>query len=117
MSDELQRYLEVASGLTRTTLGATERAVAQFVRQGEVAAEHAERLLDEVIARSVEGSGAMAQLVRTEVAHALERAGVARVDEVDDLRRRVDELSTRLAAVEEPAAAAANPPPAPQEAT
>lgn len=98
MSDGLQHYLEVASGLTRTTLGATERAVAQFVRQGEVAAEYAERLLDEVIARSVDGSGAVAQLVRTEVARALERAGVARAEEVEELRRQVDELARRLAA-------------------
>lgn len=102
MSDGLQRYLEVASGLTRTTLGVTERAVAQFVRQGEAAAEHAERLLDEVVARSVEGSGALATLVRTEVVRALERAGVARAEEVDELRRQVDELSRRLAAAEGP---------------
>jgi polyhydroxyalkanoate synthesis regulator phasin len=104
MSDGLQRYLEVASGLTRTTLGVTERAVAQFVREGEAAAEHAERLLDEVVARSVEGSGALAKLVRTEVARALERAGVARADEVGELRRQVDELTMRLAAAEGPQA-------------
>lgn len=113
MSDGLQRYLEVASGLTRTTLGVTERALAQFVRQGEVAADHAERLLDDVIARSVDGSGAVAQLVRTEVTRALERAGVARAEEVDELRRQVDELTRRLAAAE--AATGAHPLPAPPE--
>jgi polyhydroxyalkanoate synthesis regulator phasin len=114
MSDGLHRYLEVASGLTRTTLGVTERAVAQFVRQGEVAAEHAERLLDEVIARSVDGSDALAGLVRTEVDRALDRAGLARAEEVEDLRRRVDELAARLDAVEGPAGDA-HPPLAPQE--
>lgn len=113
MSDGLQRYLETASGLTRTTLGVTERAVAQFVRQGEVAAEHAERLLDELIARSVDGSDALAHLVRTEVDRALERAHLVRTDEVDELRRRVDELTARLAAAEA-ASADAEPPPAPQ---
>ena len=92
MSDGLHRYLEVASGLTRTTLGVTERAVAQFVRQGEVAAEHAERLLDEVVARSVEGSGAVAQAVRQEVERAIARAGFVRREEFDALRRDVEAL-------------------------
>ncbi len=98
MSDGLQRYLEVASGLTRTTLGLTERAVAQFVRQGEVAAEHAERLLDEVIARSVDSSGALAQLVRAEVERGMQRAGFVRSDELDGLRRDVEALRRQLAA-------------------
>lgn len=92
MTDGLQRYLDLASGLTRTTLGATERALAQFVRQGEVAAGHAERLLDEIVARSVDGSGALAQLVRAEVERALEDAGHVRADELDALRREVREL-------------------------
>lgn len=113
MSDGLQRYLEVASGVTRTTLGVTERAVAQFVRQGEVAAEHAERLLDEVIARSVEGSGALVQLVRTEVDRALDRAGLARAEEVEQLRQRIDELDARLATAEG-AGGDAHPPLAPR---
>ncbi len=98
MSDGLQRYLEVASGLTRTTVGVTERAVAQFVRHGEVAAEHAERLLDELIARSIESSGALAQLVRTEVERGLERAGFVRSDELERLRRDVEALRREVAA-------------------
>ncbi len=97
MSDGLQRYLEVASGLTRTTLGVTERAVAQFVRQGELAAEHAERVFDEVITRSIESSGALAQLVRTEVERGIERAGFARSEELDALRRDLAVLQHRLA--------------------
>lgn len=98
MSDGLQRYLEVASGLTRTTLGATERAVAQFVRQGEVAAEHAERLLDEMIAKSVASSGAVAQLVRAEVDRAVERAGFVRGTELDALRAEIAELRRQAVA-------------------
>lgn len=92
MSDGLNRYLGVASGLTRTTLGVTERAVAQFVRHGEVAAEHAERLLDDVVARSVQGSGAVAQVVRQEVERAITRAGFVRREEFEALRREVGAL-------------------------
>lgn len=98
MTDELQRYLDLASGLTRTTLSATERALAQFVRQGEIAADHAERLLDEIVTRSVDGSGALAQLVRTEVERALRDAGYVRADELDALRREVRELRAQRAA-------------------
>lgn len=93
----LGRYADLAAELTRTTMGVTERALAQFVRQGEVAAERAERLVEEVIARSVEGSGALAQQVRAEVERAIERAGFARADEVEALRREVEVLRDRLA--------------------
>lgn len=107
MSDGLHRYLEVASGLTRTTLGVTERAVAQFVRQGEVAADHAERLLDDLVARSVQGSGVVAQLVRQEVERAITHAGFVRREEFEALRREVDALrapgTTRVAGTTGPA--------------
>ena len=96
--DGLHRYADLVSELTRATWSTTERLLAQFVRQGEVAAEHAERLLDEVVARSVEGSGALAHLVRTEVEHAVERAGYVRADEVEALRREVAALRARLVA-------------------
>ena len=98
MNDALQRYANLASGLTRTTAAATERLVAGFVRQGEVAAEQAERLFEDVVTRSIQGSGALAQLVKTEVEQAMARAGYVRADEVQDLRREVDDLRARLAA-------------------
>lgn len=99
MTDGLQRYVDLASVLTRTTLSSTERLLAQFVRQGEVAAEHAERLLDEAVARSVEGSGALARLVKSEVENAVERAGYVRAEDVAQLHREIEELRARLAAL------------------
>lgn len=99
MNEGLQRYMDLASSLTRTTLGTTERLLAGFVRQGEAAAEQAERLLDEIIARSVDSSGALARLVKTEVEQAVKRAGYVRADEVEELRREVDGLRARVAAV------------------
>ena len=99
MNDGWQRYLDMASGLTRTTMDTTERVLAGFVRQGEVAAEHAERLLDEIVARSVEGSGALARLITSEVEQAVERAGYVRAEEVEELRRGIAGLRARPAAV------------------
>lgn len=98
VTEGLQRYLELASDVTRTTITTTERLLAQFVRQGEVAAEHAERVLDEVVTRSVEGSGAVAQLVRAEVERAVEHAGYVRAEEVDELRCEIAALRSQLAA-------------------
>lgn len=92
MTDGIDRISDLASGLTRSTFDRTEKLLAQFVRQGEVAADHAERLLDQVIARSVEGGGALAQLVRTEVERAVAQAGVARTEDVAVTRRDVDAL-------------------------
>jgi polyhydroxyalkanoate synthesis regulator phasin len=99
VNEGLQRYLDLASGLTRTTLTTTERVLAGFVRQGEVAAEHAERVVEEIIARSVDGSGALARVVRAEVEQAVERAGYVRAEEVTQLRREVESLRAQLAAL------------------
>lgn len=100
-NDGIQRYVGLASGLTRSTIGLTERMLAQFVRQGEVAAEHAERLLDEVVARSVEGGGALAKLVRAEVVQAVEQVidqtGTARTEDVSALRDEVAGLRADVA--------------------
>jgi polyhydroxyalkanoate synthesis regulator phasin len=97
-ADGLGRYAELASDLTRTTLSVTERALAHFVRQGEVAAEHVERLIEDVVARSVEGSGVLAQLVRSEVERTIERAGFVRSEDLEALRRQVDVLRAELEA-------------------
>jgi polyhydroxyalkanoate synthesis regulator phasin len=102
VTDGLHRYMNLASGLTRTTLTTTERVLAGFVRQGEVAAEHVERLVEEIVARSVDGSGALARLVRAEVEQAVEqaveRAGYVRADEVTQLRSEIESLRAELAA-------------------
>jgi polyhydroxyalkanoate synthesis regulator phasin len=104
VNEGLQRYLNLASGLTRTTLSTTERVLAGFVRQGEVAAEHAERVVEEIIARSVDGSGALARLVRAEVEQAVEQAvehaGYVRAEEVRQLRAEVESLRAQLAALD-----------------
>ena len=97
-NDGLQHYVDLATGLTRTTLSTTERLLAQIARQGEVAAEHAERLLDDVVARSVEGSDALARVIRSEVDHAVERAGFVRAEELVQLRREIERLRARLGA-------------------
>lgn len=120
-ADGMQRYAELATGLTRTTLGVTERALAHFVRQGEVAAEHAERVVEEVIARSIEGSGALARLVRSEVERTAERAGFVRASDLADLRDEVRTLRAQVAAQaarasdvrSAPPAAPSDPEPAP----
>jgi polyhydroxyalkanoate synthesis regulator phasin len=104
-ADGVQRYAELAAGLTRSTLDVTERALAHFVRQGEVAAEHAERIVEDVLARSIESSGALTRLVRAEVERAVERAGFVRASELEALRREVRRLREETAAAADPAAA------------
>jgi polyhydroxyalkanoate synthesis regulator phasin len=102
-ADGVQRYAELAAGLTRSTLDVTERALAHFVRQGEVAAEHAERIVEDVIARSVESSGALTRLVRAEVERAVARAGFVRASELEALQREVRRLRERSAGTDAPA--------------
>jgi uncharacterized membrane protein YccC len=85
-NDGLQHYVDLATGLTRTTLSTTERLLAQIAR------------LDDVVARSVEGSDALARVIRSEVDHAVERAGFVRAEEVAQLRREIERLRARLGA-------------------
>jgi hypothetical protein len=59
-----QRYLEAASGLTETTQHRAEQVVKSLVRQGELAAERAEKAVDDLLKRSEQNRKAFSAIVR-----------------------------------------------------
>ncbi|MFO8076475.1 MAG: phasin family protein [Actinomycetota bacterium] len=104
MDGPLQRPLEGLVGVTSLTRRGAESIVRTLVQQGEVAADRAERAVDELLARSERNRSALAELVRTETERVVARLGLARDEDLDALAERVARLE---AALEEPAPAAA----------
>lgn len=86
--------------------------VRTLVRQGEVAAERAEHIVDELLGRSEAGRDALAGLVRGETERVVNGLGLARQADLDELRRRVGDLEARR-----PAPGSAPPGPAQPETT
>jgi polyhydroxyalkanoate synthesis regulator phasin len=93
-----QRYLDAASGFTAMTQQRAERVVKALVKQGEVAAERAERAVDELLRRSETNRKALASLVRSETERAVGRLGLARQQDVDRLQPKIAQLEQRTTA-------------------
>lgn len=79
--------------------------VRTLVRQGEVAAERAEHLVDELLGRSEAGRDALAAVVRGETERVVAGLGLARQADLDELRRRVGDLEARRSAAAPPGSA------------
>jgi polyhydroxyalkanoate synthesis regulator phasin len=87
-----QRYLDAASGLTHMTQQRAERVIKNLVKQGEVAAERAEKAVDELLKRSEQNRDAIAAIVRNETEKAVGRLGLARQRDVERLERKIAQL-------------------------
>lgn len=95
MDKAWQKYLDMASGLTKITQKRAEQVVRSLVKQGEVATDRAEKTVDELLSRSEANRKAAAQIVRSEVDKAVERLGLVRQRDLRALERRIDELERR----------------------
>jgi polyhydroxyalkanoate synthesis regulator phasin len=93
-----QRYLEAASGLTETTQHRAEQVVKSLVRQGELAAERAEKAVDDLLKRSEQNRKAFSAIVRSETEKAVGRLGLARQADLDRLERKLDRIERDLRA-------------------
>jgi polyhydroxyalkanoate synthesis regulator phasin len=91
-----QRYLDLAVGVSAVTRSAAEAAVRTLVARGEVAADRAERLVDDLLASSQDNRNAIASIVRAEAERALLRFDPVHQSDLDRLKDRVDRLERRL---------------------
>jgi polyhydroxyalkanoate synthesis regulator phasin len=69
-----------------------ESVVRTLVKQGEVAADRAERAIEDLLGFSEANRRAVVTLVRSETERAVARLGLVRQAEVDALRARVEQL-------------------------
>lgn len=85
----LERYLEIAAGLTGVTAQTAERLVQRLVKEGEVAADRAERIVADLLALSQRNRELVTELVRTEVDRAMARLTPTAAVDVEELADRV----------------------------
>lgn len=96
MNETWQRYLELATGVTRVTRDRAEAVVRSLVKQGEVAADRAERAVDELLSRSESNRSGLLEMVRAETERAVAALGLAPRSAVDELAAEVARLRERL---------------------
>jgi hypothetical protein len=96
--EALQNYAQLASGLTKTTRARAVSAAKVLIAQaglGDVAAETSERvskLADDIVATSKANRQLLANFVAHEVDKAVARMGLARIEDLDALRRDIVDL-------------------------
>jgi hypothetical protein len=114
--DAWRAYVELALGLTDTSRKKAMKIVQQVAGKGGATADQ----LQELVNQGMANREAMVRMIRVEIDRALGRVGLATIDEVDELNRRLRELETELRlakatpadAVAPVVAAATTPPPA-----
>ena len=99
VGETVQNYVAMVSGLTRTTREKAMKTARALLSQSgldDVAADAQERvtkLADEIVHAGKANRELLEKLVSAEVDRAASRLGFARSEDVDELRRRVAELS------------------------
>lgn len=88
----LERSLLFGLGLLTVTREKVVQFVDKLVEEGEVRAEEAPKVVERLVARGEEEREALRKMIREEVAR---WAPPSRQD-VEDLKRRVDELAARV---------------------
>ncbi|HZD97971.1 MAG TPA: hypothetical protein VE132_07390 [Micromonosporaceae bacterium] len=102
-NDAWHAYVELALGLTDTSRKKAMKIVQQVAGKGGATAEQ----LQDLVNQGMANREAMTRMIRVELDRALARVGLATMDEVDELSRRVRELETELRVAK--TAAPANP--------
>jgi polyhydroxyalkanoate synthesis regulator phasin len=108
--DGWQRYLDAASALGDLTLRGAESLVRTLVRRGEVAADAAEGLVEDLLARSQRNRRWIVGLVTAETERTVARLGLARQRDLDRAEARVVALTARVDRLEAQAAAGRDTP-------
>ncbi|MEX0659612.1 MAG: phasin family protein [Egibacteraceae bacterium] len=95
--DWQKKYWGMASGLVEATQKRAEPVVRAMVKQGEIAAEKAEKAVDELLKASQSNRKALSALVRSETERAVERLGLVRRSDLRHLERKIEKLERQVA--------------------
>src|SRR5215475_10420493 len=91
-NDAWRAYVELALGLTDTSRKKAMKIVQQVAGKGGATAEQ----LQELVNQGMANREAMTRMIRVELDRALGRVGLATMDEVEELNRRVRDLEREL---------------------
>jgi polyhydroxyalkanoate synthesis regulator phasin len=89
-------YLELALGVTEASRKKAQKAAKRLAGRGGATAQQLQVLADNLVSTSLANREALTKLVRGEVDRALGAVGLATVEEVADLQRRIADLERRV---------------------
>jgi polyhydroxyalkanoate synthesis regulator phasin len=93
-NDLLKRLLDAGMTFTAMTQARAEDLIRDLVRAGEVQAEQAQSVIDELVERSRRNSERLIDAVRAEIRQQMAGLGLATKDDVERLERRIADVST-----------------------
>lgn len=96
LGENIRRFLATGLGLAIFTKDRVSEIINELVQQGQVSREDGERLLDEVIRRAQEQGSEIRSFMNQGIDRVLERTGLARQTDVQELMRRIEELEAKL---------------------
>ena len=96
MQDAWRAYLEMALGLTEAPRKRAQQVAGELVNRGGATAAQLQGLVEDLLSTGVANREALTNIVRYEVDRALGLVGLATVDEVSDLNKRVRDLERQL---------------------
>jgi polyhydroxyalkanoate synthesis regulator phasin len=97
-NDLLKRLLDAGMTFTAMTQARAEDLIRDLVRAGEVQAEQAQSVIDELVDRSRRNSERLIDAVRSEIRQQMAGLGLATREDVERLERRVADLSSTTGA-------------------
>jgi polyhydroxyalkanoate synthesis regulator phasin len=92
-NDLLKRLLDAGMTFTAMTQARAEDLIRDLVRAGEVQAEQAQSVVDELVDRSRRNSERLIDAVRAEIRQQMANLGLATKSDVERLERRVADVS------------------------
>ncbi|HEX6501063.1 MAG TPA: hypothetical protein VF054_18845 [Micromonosporaceae bacterium] len=109
--DAWRSYLGLALGLTEQSRKKATQVAKALVGRGGVTAEQVQTMAEELLRVGSANRDAVVQVVRAELDNALQRVGLVRAEEVEQLNARVRDLELQLRRAEQAAGqpAAAEP--------
>jgi polyhydroxyalkanoate synthesis regulator phasin len=93
-NDVLKRLLDAGMTFTAMTQARAEEVIRDLVRAGEVQAEQAQSVVDELVDRSRRNSERLIDAVRSEIRQQVASLGLATKDDVERLERRIADVAT-----------------------
>jgi polyhydroxyalkanoate synthesis regulator phasin len=108
-NDLLKRLLDAGMTFTAMTQARAEDLIRDLVRAGEVQAEQAQGVVDELVDRSRRNSERLIDAVRSEIRQQVANLGLATKDDIDRLERKIADVSSRAPAKKAASAAKGRP--------
>lgn len=100
LSESFKRWLLAGVGLAVLTKEKMEEAVQELIKQGEVSKEEGKELLDNLMEKAEAQRAELSNRVNAEVQKVLKNVGLVRIEELERLKEKIQELEERLRRLE-----------------